>query len=32
VQTLRAGQRWLLNVRLRQPHGTLNLGGFDLEL
>jgi competence protein ComEC len=32
VQTLRAGERWLLNVRLRQPHGTLNLGGFDLEL
>ena len=27
-----AGQRWLLNVRLRQPHGTLNPGGFDLVL
>ena len=29
---LRAGQRWLLTVRLRQPHGTLNPHGFDLEL
>lgn len=29
---LRAGQRWRLPVRLRQPHGTLNPGGFDLEL
>jgi competence protein ComEC len=29
---LRAGQRWLLTVRLRQPHGTVNPGGFDLEL
>jgi competence protein ComEC len=32
AQELRAGQRWLLTVRLRQPHGTLNPGGFDLEL
>jgi competence protein ComEC len=31
-QELRAGQRWLLTARLRQPHGTLNPGGFDLEL
>ena len=29
---LRAGQRWTLAVRLRQPHGTLNPHGFDLEL
>ncbi len=29
---LRAGQRWQLTVRLRQPHGSLNPGGFDLEL
>ncbi len=29
---LRAGQRWLLTVRLRAPHGTLNPHGFDLEL
>jgi competence protein ComEC len=31
-QALLAGQRWLLTARLRQPHGTLNPGGFDLEL
>jgi competence protein ComEC len=29
---LRAAQRWRLSVRLRQPHGTLNPQGFDLEL
>ncbi len=29
---LRAGQRWRFTVRLRQPHGTLNPHGFDLEL
>ena len=29
---LRAGQRWQLTVRLRQPHGLLNPHGFDLEL
>ena len=29
---LRAGQRWQLTVRLRQPHGSLNPHGFDLEL
>jgi len=29
---LRAGQRWRFTVRLRQPHGTLNAHGFDLEL
>ena len=31
-QALRAGQRWSLTARLRQPHGTLNPHGFDLEL
>ncbi|MDP3085977.1 MAG: ComEC/Rec2 family competence protein [Rubrivivax sp.] len=29
---LRAGQRWRLTVRLRQPHGALNPHGFDFEL
>ncbi len=29
---LRAGQRWKLTVRLRQPHGLFNPHGFDLEL
>jgi competence protein ComEC len=29
---LRAGQRWRLTVRLRQPHGAVNPYGFDLEL
>lgn len=31
-EELRAGQRWRLTVRLRQPHGNLNPHGFDLEL
>jgi len=31
-ETLRAGQRWRLPVRLRQPHGSFNPHGFDLEL
>lgn len=29
---LRAGQRWRFALRLRQPHGSLNPGGFDYEL
>ena len=29
---LRAGQRWRLPLRLRQPHGNFNPHGFDLEL
>ncbi|PPE68899.1 DNA internalization-related competence protein ComEC/Rec2 [Caldimonas thermodepolymerans] len=29
---LKAGQRWQLRVRLRQPHGNLNPHGFDYEL
>jgi competence protein ComEC len=32
AEDLRAGQRWRLPVRLRQPHGSLNPHGFDLEL
>ncbi len=32
AQELRAGQRWRLTVRLRQPHGSINPHGFDLEL
>ena len=28
---LRAGERWQVTVRLRQPHGTLNPHGFDYE-
>ena len=32
VADLRAGQRWRLTVRLRQPHGAFNPHGFDLEL
>jgi len=29
---LRAGQAWRFTARLRQPHGSLNPGGFDVEL
>lgn len=29
---LRAGQRWKLTARLRQPHGNVNPHGFDYEL
>src|SRR5207344_3092163 len=29
---LRAGQRWRLPVRLKQPHGAMNPHGFDTEL
>lgn len=32
AEELRAGQRWQLTVRLRQPHGSFNPHGFDLEL
>jgi competence protein ComEC len=31
-EPLRAGQRWQLPVRLKQPHGNQNPHGFDLEL
>jgi competence protein ComEC len=29
---LRAGERWSLPVRLKLPHGSMNPGGFDVEL
>lgn len=29
---LRAGERWRLQVRLKQPHGSANPHGFDYEL
>lgn len=32
AEDLRAGQRWQLPLRLRQPHGAANPGGFDAEL
>lgn len=30
--TLRAGERWQLTVRLKQPHGTSNPHNFDFEV
>lgn len=30
--TVKAGQRWRFTVRLKQPHGLANPGGFDFEL
>ena len=32
AEDLRAGQRWRMTVRLRQPHGSFNPHGFDVEL
>ncbi len=32
AEDLRAGDRWQLTVRLKQPHGSQNPHGFDLEL
>ena len=32
AEPVRAGQRWQLTARLRQPHGLMNPHGFDLEL
>lgn len=29
--TIKAGQQWTFTVKLKQPHGTLNPGGFDYE-
>ena len=29
---LKAGERWRLTLRLKQPHGTANPHGFDFEL
>ncbi|MGH8830236.1 MAG: ComEC/Rec2 family competence protein, partial [Polaromonas sp.] len=31
-QTLRAGERWHMTVRLKAPHGNSNPHGFDYEL
>ena len=31
LPALRAGQRWRLPLRLKQPHGALNPHGFDAE-
>ncbi len=31
-QTLRAGERWEITVRLKAPHGNSNPHGFDYEL
>ena len=31
-QTMRAGERWRLTVRLKAPHGSSNPFGFDYEL
>ena len=31
VDTVHPGERWLLTVRLRRPHGHLNPHGFDYE-
>ncbi|MBK5206210.1 MAG: DNA internalization-related competence protein ComEC/Rec2 [Polaromonas sp.] len=31
-QTLRAGERWRMTVRLKAPHGNSNPHGFDYEL
>ena len=32
IPELRPGQRWMLTVRLRRPHGTANPNGFDSEM
>jgi competence protein ComEC len=32
VPALRPGQRWILVVRLKRPHATVNPGAFDREL
>ena len=31
AERLRAGDRWRLRVKLKQPHGYMNPGGFDYE-
>ncbi|MBP6057135.1 MAG: DNA internalization-related competence protein ComEC/Rec2 [Nitrosomonas sp.] len=31
LPTIKAGERWQLTVRLRQPHGNANPHGFDYE-
>ncbi len=30
-EEIAAGQRWILKVRLKKPHGFANVGGFDYE-
>ena len=30
-QTVRAGERWQLRLRLKPPHGFMNPAGFDYE-
>ncbi|UOA08963.1 DNA internalization-related competence protein ComEC/Rec2 [Methylobacter sp. S3L5C] len=30
-QTIKAGEHWSFTVKLKQPHGSLNPGGFDYE-
>jgi competence protein ComEC len=32
IPALRAGDRWRMVVRLKQPHGQVNPHGFDFEL
>ena len=32
IPTLKPGQRWLLTVRLKRPHGNANPNGFDYEV
>ena len=31
TETLRGGECWRLQLRMRRPHGSLNPGGFDYE-
>lgn len=31
LPVIRAGERWQMTVRLKQPHGTMNPHGFDYE-
>jgi len=31
IPEIHAGERWLLTVRLKRPHGTVNPHGFDVE-
>lgn len=32
MPTVHAGERWLMTLRLKAPHGSLNPHGFDYEL
>lgn len=31
LPTFHTGERWILSVRLKRPHGTINPHGFDFE-